>query len=274
MLAKLQQAFLGEAVKYKVLPLDDRRQELFNPKLAGRPDLMFGRKSLTLYEGMNGLLENDFINVKNTSFEIVAEVESGDKPANGVIVAQGGRFGGWALHVKDGVPMYTYNYLGLHAFGGRRQLQTAQRQVDREDGLCLRRGRETRRRRHGDTVRERQVRRVDEDSEDGVLGLLGGRDGRCRHRHGNDRVRRVRPGEQQVHRQDRQGDDHLEVIRSRRARPGHRAGSSFHVHGRAHTKREGVRNTRNFKASASSLYGEETGLVHLLHHYQKTGIDR
>ena len=113
MLAKLQQAFLGEAVKYKVLPLDDRRQELFNPKLAGRPDLMFGRTNLTLYEGMNGLLENDFINVKNTSFEIVAEVESGDEPVNGVIVAQGGRFGGWALHVKDSTPMYTYNYLGL-----------------------------------------------------------------------------------------------------------------------------------------------------------------
>ena len=113
MLAKLQQAFLGEAVKYNVLPLDDRRQELFNPKLAGRPDLMFGRTTLTLYEGMDGLLENDFINVKNTSFEIVAEVESGDEPANGVIVAQGGRFGGWALHVKDGIPMYTYNYLGL-----------------------------------------------------------------------------------------------------------------------------------------------------------------
>ena len=74
-LAKLQEVFLGEAVKYKVLPLDDRRQELFNPKLAGRPDLMFGRKSLTLYEGMTGLLENDFINIKNTSFEIVADVE-------------------------------------------------------------------------------------------------------------------------------------------------------------------------------------------------------
>ena len=44
-LAKLQQVFLGEAVKYNVLPLDDRRQELFNPKLAGRPDLMFGRKT-------------------------------------------------------------------------------------------------------------------------------------------------------------------------------------------------------------------------------------
>ena len=113
LLAKLQEVFISEAIKYKVLPLDDRRQELFNPKLAGRPDLMFGRTSLTLYEGMNGLLENDFINVKNTSFEIVAEIETGDKPANGVIVAQGGRFGGWSLYVKDGTPVYTYNYVGI-----------------------------------------------------------------------------------------------------------------------------------------------------------------
>jgi len=113
LLEKLQEVFLSEAVKYKVLPLDDRREELFNPKLAGRPDLMFGRKSLTLYEGMHGLLENDFINVKNTSFEIVAEIESGQAPANGVIVAQGGRFGGWSLYVKDGKPVFAYNYLGI-----------------------------------------------------------------------------------------------------------------------------------------------------------------
>jgi arylsulfatase len=116
LLAKLQQAFLGEAVKYKVLPLDDRRQELFNPKMAGRPDLMFGRTSLTLYEGMNGLLENDFINIKNTSFEIVADIETGDQPVNGVIVAQGGRFGGWSLYVKDGTPIFVYNYLGLDRY--------------------------------------------------------------------------------------------------------------------------------------------------------------
>jgi arylsulfatase len=116
MLAKLQQAFLGEAVKYHVLPLDDRRVELFNPKIAGRPDLMFGRKSLTLYEGMAGLLENDFINVKDTSFEIVADIQTGEQPANGVIVAQGGRFGGWSLYVKDGTPMFQYNYLGLDRY--------------------------------------------------------------------------------------------------------------------------------------------------------------
>jgi len=115
-LAKLQEVFIGEAVKYKVLPLDDRRQELFNPNVAGRPDLMFGRKSLTLYEGMTGLLENDFINIKNTSFEIVAELEAGDTPLNGVIVSQGGRFGGWSLYVEDGKPIFTYNYVGIDRF--------------------------------------------------------------------------------------------------------------------------------------------------------------
>ena len=115
-LAKLQEVFIDEAVKYKVLPLDDRRQELFNPEIAGRPDLMFGRTSLTLYEGMTGLLENDFINIKNESFEIVADVETGDKPANGVIVAQGGRFGGWSLYVKDGSPVFMYNYLGIDRY--------------------------------------------------------------------------------------------------------------------------------------------------------------
>lgn len=113
LLAKLQKVFLAEAVKYKVLPLDDRRAELFNPKLAGRPDLMFGRTSLTLYAGMRDLLENDFINVKNTSFEIIAEVETGDQPASGVLLAQGGRFGGWSLYVKNGTPKFVYNYLGI-----------------------------------------------------------------------------------------------------------------------------------------------------------------
>lgn len=113
MLEALQEAFLAEAVKYNVLPLDDRREELFDPNQAGRPDLMFGRKSLTLYEGMGGLLENDFINVKNASYEIVAELSDTGSETNGVIVQQGGRFGGWSLYVKEGKPVFAYNYLGL-----------------------------------------------------------------------------------------------------------------------------------------------------------------
>jgi arylsulfatase len=112
-LAELQELFLAEAVKYNVLPMDDRRAELFDPRVAGRPDLMFGRDSLVLSDGMAGLLENDFINTKNTSFTIEAEIESGDGSLNGVILAQGGRFGGYSLYVKDGTPIFAYNYLGL-----------------------------------------------------------------------------------------------------------------------------------------------------------------
>ena len=115
-LEELKGVFLAEAVKYKVLPLDDRRQELFDPNQAGRPDLMFGRKTLTLYEGMGSLLENDFINVKNTSFEIVAEIEGAGTGTDGVIVQQGGRFGGWSLYVKEGKPIFAYNYLGLKTY--------------------------------------------------------------------------------------------------------------------------------------------------------------
>jgi len=115
-LADLQALFMVEAEKYHVLPIDDRTVERVNPAIAGRPDLLGGRKSLTLYDGMNGMLENTFINVKNQSKTITAEVEIPKGGANGVILAQGGRFGGWSLYLKDGKPAYTYNYLGLSQY--------------------------------------------------------------------------------------------------------------------------------------------------------------
>ena len=112
----LQELFLAEAVKYHVLPLDDRREELFDPRRAGRPDLMFGRKTLTLYEGMGRLLENGFINVKNTSFEIVVDVNTKGAAANGVLVQQAGKFGGWSFYLEGGKPIFAYNYLGLEIY--------------------------------------------------------------------------------------------------------------------------------------------------------------
>ncbi len=74
---------------------------------------MGGRTSLTLAEGMTGMSENAFLNVKNKSKTITAEVEVPAGGANGAILAQGGRFGGWALYVQDGRPAYAYNFLGL-----------------------------------------------------------------------------------------------------------------------------------------------------------------
>ena len=78
--------------------------ERVNASVAGRPDLMAGRTSLTLYEGMKGISENVFINVKNTSLSITADVDIPQAGAKGVIIAQAGRFGGWSLYLKDGKP--------------------------------------------------------------------------------------------------------------------------------------------------------------------------
>jgi arylsulfatase len=104
---------MKDAVKYRVLPIDDRVFERINAKLAGRPDLMGDRTSLTLYPGMKGMPEDVFINVKNRSLTITADVEIPPGGADGVILAQGGRFGGWSLYFKNGKPAYAYNFLGL-----------------------------------------------------------------------------------------------------------------------------------------------------------------
>jgi arylsulfatase len=115
-LKEMQELFIKEAIANNVLPIDDRGVERVNASVAGRPDLMAGRTSLTLYEGMKGISENVFINVKNTSLSITADVEIPHAGAKGVIIAQAGRFGGWSLYLKDGKPTYTYNYLGLQRF--------------------------------------------------------------------------------------------------------------------------------------------------------------
>jgi arylsulfatase len=112
-LKELQELFMKEAIKHRVLPIDDRVLERVNAATAGRPDLMAGRTSLTVYEGMTGMSENVFINTKNRSHTITADVEIPTGGANGVILAQAGRFGGWSLYMKDGKPVYTYNFLGL-----------------------------------------------------------------------------------------------------------------------------------------------------------------
>ena len=114
-LEELKKKFMDEAVKYNVLPIDDRSIERFDPGIAGRPDLMNGRTKLILYEGARGIPENAFINVKNTSLTITAEV---DVPANasGVLLCQGGDFGGWTFYMLDGRPAYTYNWVGLELY--------------------------------------------------------------------------------------------------------------------------------------------------------------
>jgi len=112
-LKELQAIFMKEAIRNHVLPIDDRRSERFDPRIAGRPDLMGGRKSLTVYPGMTGMMENAFINVKGVAHTVTAEVELKDANTQGVIIAQAGYFGGWALYMKDGKVHHECNWFAL-----------------------------------------------------------------------------------------------------------------------------------------------------------------
>lgn len=116
-LAELKARFMYEAEMNHVLPIDDRVFERIVAANVGRPELLAGRKSLTLADGMTGMTENVFLNIKNRSKTVTAEVEvpDGDSPG-GIVIAQGGRFGGWALYVKDGKPAYDYNFLGMERY--------------------------------------------------------------------------------------------------------------------------------------------------------------
>ena len=114
-LAELQRLFLLEAAKYNVFPLDDRRVERFNADLAGRPQLIRGNRQL-LFGGMGRLSENSVVVIKNKSHAVTAQVVVPDSGAQGVIVAQGGAFGGWSLYATEGRPAYCYNLFGLQRF--------------------------------------------------------------------------------------------------------------------------------------------------------------
>jgi arylsulfatase A-like enzyme len=115
-LEEMKSLFMWQAEKYHVLPIDDRVIVRMNAEVAGRPDIMAGRTSLTLYEGMEGMMENTFINIKNKSFTITADIDISKEATQGVILTQGGRFGGWSLYMIDGKPEFMYNFLGLERY--------------------------------------------------------------------------------------------------------------------------------------------------------------
>jgi arylsulfatase A-like enzyme len=115
-LRELQRLFLIEAARHNVLPLDDRRVERLNPDMAGRPQLIRGNSQL-LFGGMRRLSENSVLVLKNKSHAVTAEVVVPGGGARGVMISQGGAFGGWSLYAKDGGrPAYCYNLFGLQRF--------------------------------------------------------------------------------------------------------------------------------------------------------------
>ncbi|MBE9375258.1 arylsulfatase [Saccharopolyspora sp. HNM0983] len=118
-LAELKQLFLVEAARHNVFPLDDRMTERENPQEAGRLDLMGDRRSVTFHAGAKRLTEETAPNVKNRSHVLTAQVTVPDGGAEGVLLAQGGRFGGWSVYLHEGRLCYAYNYFGLQVHTAR-----------------------------------------------------------------------------------------------------------------------------------------------------------
>ena len=118
-LRELQQLFLVEAARHQVFPLDDRMTERENPREAGRLDLLGDRRSITFHARTPRLTEETAPNVKNRSHTVTAEFDVPEQGADGVLVAQGGRFGGWSLYLTGGKPCYAYNYFGLRVDSAR-----------------------------------------------------------------------------------------------------------------------------------------------------------
>jgi arylsulfatase len=132
-LHELQRLWLIEATRYNVLPLDDNLGARLNADTAGRPVLIRG-KSQVLFGSMGRLSENSVINIKNKSHSVTAAIVVPAAGVEGVIVAQGGNIGGWALYAKDGKLRYCYNFLGIHYFyvGADQPLTAGEHQVRME----------------------------------------------------------------------------------------------------------------------------------------------
>jgi arylsulfatase A-like enzyme len=111
----LQRLWLIEATRYNVLPIDDDVAKRFNADMAGRPMLIKGNSQI-LFGSMGRLSENSVVNIKNKSHAVTAEIVVPRGGAEGVIIAQGGNIGGWALYAKGGKLKYCYNLLGIQQF--------------------------------------------------------------------------------------------------------------------------------------------------------------
>ncbi len=132
-LRDMQRLFIIEATRNKVLPLDDRLFEKFNPDTAGRPVLVKG-KTQVLAGGMGHLSENCVLSIKNKSHTVTAEIVVPASGAEGVIIAQGADIGGWSLYALNGKLKYCYNWGGFKFFmiEGTTRLSEGEHQVRME----------------------------------------------------------------------------------------------------------------------------------------------
>lgn len=109
-LREMQELFLVQAAKFQVFPLDNTLSERL---LTKRPSLTAGRTVFTYVGKLSGIPHGDAPSILNKSFKITAEVDIPQGGAEGMLVTQGGRFGGYGFYLLKGKPVFVYNILDL-----------------------------------------------------------------------------------------------------------------------------------------------------------------
>ena len=112
-LRELQELFVVEAAKYQVFPLDNGHLERV---LAPKPSYTAGRTEFTYAGELTGTPNGDAPNILAKSYTIEADVEVPSGGGEGMIVTDGGRFGGYGLYLLKGKPVFTYNFLAVEKF--------------------------------------------------------------------------------------------------------------------------------------------------------------
>jgi len=113
-LAEMQKLFWAEAEKNNILPIHD-----YSQGTEGRPSMGGGRTTFEYPAGVTRINEDAAPHTIGRSFTIHADIDVPASGANGVIITQGGRFGGYALYLLDGKPVFHYNAVGLDQFSVR-----------------------------------------------------------------------------------------------------------------------------------------------------------
>ena len=109
-LKELQAQFLKEAERYQVLPLDS---SVVSRIIAPRPSLSAGRTSFTWTRPMTGTPNGDAPSLLNASYNFKIDVEIPRGGAEGMLITQGGRFGGYGFYLVKSKPVFTWNLVDL-----------------------------------------------------------------------------------------------------------------------------------------------------------------
>lgn len=111
----LQELFWSEAARNHALPIHDSSGDMVKG-LGIRPNPAAGRTSYTFYPGMIRIPDSVAPNIRNRSFAITADVDIPEVGAEGLLVSDGNRFGGYGLYVLEGRLVFCYNFADIKRF--------------------------------------------------------------------------------------------------------------------------------------------------------------